>query len=226
MTKITKGLVLVTPLLALRYKNSGPVMTTFSADVVQKQLRNGGLIPGYLGYKPTSYALAQYGKTFAAQNEQTAQELKKPQEHYRHVEVKRSFSEPTLNDSPPKTCKQKVDGNYWVPPIPGYLGYIPTKYAENAMGGCPTKICRIASDNIQSHKDHCRKAKESEGQGTSTRGVEESTRKPFDWAAYNRRPIVRYAGYLPQRSETLFSHTFTRRGNYAAEMPTFDNGSL
>lgn len=190
-------------------------MATFSADVVQKQLRNGGRIPGYLGYKPTSYALAQYGKTFAAQNEQLAQELVKPQEHYRHVEVKRSFSEPTLNDSPPKTCEQNVDRNYWVPPIPGYLGYIPTKYSENAMGGCPTKICRIASENIQSHKDHA-----------TRRGVEEQyKRKPFDWAAYNRRPIVRYAGYLPQRSETLFSHTFTRRCDYAAEVPTFENGS-
>eukprot|EP00397_Hematodinium_sp_SG-2012_P061053 GEMP01080310.1.p1 GENE.GEMP01080310.1~~GEMP01080310.1.p1 ORF type:complete len:177 (+),score=36.47 GEMP01080310.1:111-641(+) len=174
-------------------------------EVIQKQLRNGGRMPGYKGFIPTSYARAQYGKTFAAQNELAAQTLTLPTHGARECDagkLDRSKSDPMLTLTAPKGCREKIIRNYTVAPVPGYLGYVPSKLAENIIGAGCTKTAQLARAAVE-YRTASRK------------------QPSHDWARYNNRAIVGFAAYMPRRSESLFSHTFTATNAYATEVPPF-----
>jgi len=129
--------------------------TQFSGQVVCEQLRNGGRIPGYAGYMPTSYATGQYSRTYAAGNDMLAQTLKAPVnvhlEDHRKV-LRRNCSDPILTGTqwynPPQDSKYHILRNHRIANYPGYQGYMPSKYAENILGNAPIKIGHAARDQI------------------------------------------------------------------------------
>jgi len=131
-----------------------------SKRAVAEQCMNAR-VPGYTGFIPSARAEDVCARTQAAVGRHShAEQMRRREINANSIQVKwdpvamgeKAEKQKTLNfegtvipdDHPLGKSRSNITRNHWVPTIPGYGGFIPSKDAESCIGGGMTATCRQA----------------------------------------------------------------------------------
>lgn len=119
-------------------------------------------VPGYTGFIPSARAEDVCARTQAAVGRSAAAEQMRRREMLSMSQTARPAMNEEANlkrtlgfegadlpdDHPLGRSRSNITRNHWVPTIPGYGGFIPSKDAESCIGGGMAATCRMAGRAI------------------------------------------------------------------------------
>merc|ERR1719456_314783 len=106
-------------------------------------------------------------------------------------------------------CQVLLSREYWIPPLPGYTGYVVGKYSENVMGGTRAHCAREAARAIGERLQHeIPQEQEVVGGLASPEKIKKALKQVGE---HCDRQIPGYMGHIPLlRREPVFGGTFRK----------------
>jgi len=121
-------------------------------------------------------------------------------------------------------CQVKIQRNHWVPPVPGYSGFVPARYSENICGGGLTHTAKMCARAINERRppetEHLKKTVQDDVlrerlvahfHETNKNDMAENSRLVDNYKKHCSTKIPGYTGHIPRKDgESVFGATACR----------------
>jgi hypothetical protein len=121
-------------------------------------------------------------------------------------------------------CRVKIQRNHWVPPVPGYSGFVPARYSENICGGGLTHTAKMCARAINERRppetehlkltvqdDVLRERMVNHFHDTNKNDATENRRLIDNYKKHCSTKFPGYTGHIPRRDgDSVFGATACR----------------